>query len=230
MSRFRILKELKKYLKRKRRHLWSLGAGVFLFVLASLVGTWSAHQIITQGAFQYQAVPADASVSIGMDNPASEEVWGLSIRDRTIHMLQRWEGPIEVTLHRTYLCGDETRQLGRHPTSVALELLKSHRDWGAAFDSTGVLIMEQSIDDLSPQCRKTAYIAMDSRGNLSLYDGPPRREKVIRTFFQLDIDRLESQMSQDRMLELSNGIRIQDKDEYNRILSTFNEFAILKSQ
>ncbi|WP_373228519.1 BofC C-terminal domain-containing protein [Cohnella sp.] len=230
MPRFHILKELKKALKRKRRHVWSLGAGVFLFLLATLVGSWFAHRLIIQGESERQAFPADASISVWMDNPATQEGSGLSIRDQIILMLQKMEGPVELVLHRTYLCGEESRQIGSHPTSVAIELLKSHRDWGAEFDSTGALIMEETVDDLSPQCRKTAYIAMDKDGNLSLFDGLPRREKVIRTFFQLDVDMLETRMSEDRMLELSNGIRITDRDEYNSVLSTFNEFAKLKSE
>nr|WP_306220202.1 BofC C-terminal domain-containing protein [Cohnella sp. WQ 127256] len=89
--------------------------------------------------------------------------------------------------------------------------------------------MEESIDDLSPQCSKTAYIGMDKDANLILFDGPPKKEKVIRTFFQLDIEMLESRLNEERLRELTKGIRVTDKDEYNSVLSTFNEFASLNS-
>jgi forespore regulator of the sigma-K checkpoint len=230
VSRFRILKEIKKSLKRKRRHVLSLGAGVAFFLLSVLVGSWFAHRVITQSLSESQVYLSDDSVPVWMDNLTAEEKPDSTMREKTLHRLEKKVDEVEVILHRTYLCGEETRQLGRQSSSVAADLLKSHREWGAEFDSTGRLLMEQTVDDLSPQCRKTAYIGMDKNGNLSLYDGPPRREKVIRTFFQLDVDRLETQMNEDRVFELTNGIRVSDKDEYNSVLSTFNEFARLKSQ
>lgn len=229
MSRFRILKELKKALKRKRRPIWSLGAGVSLFLLATLAGAWFAHRIISQGNSDPQVFSTDAPVFMRVDNPFEQEVSRLSTRDQTILILRRWEGPVELVLHRTYLCGEQSRQIGSHPTSVAIELLKSHRDWEASFDSSGTVVIEEAVDDLSPECRKTAYMAMDKDGNLSLYNGLPKREKVIRTFFQLDVDMLETRMSDDRILELTKGIRVSDRDEYNSVLSTFNEFAKQKS-
>jgi forespore regulator of the sigma-K checkpoint len=230
VSRFRILKELKKSIKRKRRHVLSLGAGVVFFLLAALVGSWFAHRVITLSLSESKVYLYDDSVPVWMDNLTVVEEPDWTMREKTLHMLQSRVDEVEVILHRTYLCGEETRQLGKQSSSVAAELLKSHREWGAEFDSIGRLLMEQTVDDLSPQCRKTAYIGMDKNGNLSLYDGPPRREKVIRTFFQLDVDRLETRMNEDRVFELSNGIRVSDKDEYNSVLSTFNEFARLKSQ
>jgi forespore regulator of the sigma-K checkpoint len=229
VPRFRILKELKKSLKRKRRIAWTLGAGVALFLLSAWVGVWFAQRVITQRLSEPQVLSVEASVSLAVDNPATDDIQDLSMRDQTLHALSRWNGPIEIVLHRTYLCGEETRLLGRHPTSVAAELLRSHRDWGAGFDSRGVLVMEQAIDDLSPHCRRTAYIAMDKTGLLSLYDGLPQRDKVIRTFFQLDVERLETQISPDRMHELSNGIRISDKEEYDSVLSSFTDYVRLKS-
>jgi forespore regulator of the sigma-K checkpoint len=226
VSRFRILKEIKKSLKRKRRHVWSLGAGVAFFILAALVGTWLAHKVISSNPSQV-FLPLD-SAAVWWDNPSSET--GASSRDRTLHALKESKGQMEVVLHRTYLCGEETRHLGTHTASEAEDLLRSHREWGANIDSAGRLLMEESIDDLSPQCRKTAYMGMDKDGNLSLYDGPPWEEKVIRTFFQLDVDMLESRLTEERVRELSEGIRVSDKDEYNSVLSTFNEYASMRSQ
>lgn len=227
MSRFRILKEWKKSLKRKRRHVWSLGAGVAFFLLAALVGSWLAHRVIQHSQLQV-LLPVDTA-AVWADNPATQKASSKSARDKTLYTLMKWQGQVKVVLHRTYLCGDETRQLGSHSAAEASDLLKSHRDWEARFDSTGKLTMEQSIDDLSPQCRKTAYIGMDKGGNLSLFDGPPRRDKVIRTFFQLNVEMLETQLTQERITELADGIRVTDKDEYNSVLSTFNDYARLRS-
>ncbi|MCD9025685.1 BofC C-terminal domain-containing protein [Cohnella silvisoli] len=227
MSRFRILKELKKSLKRKRRHVWSLGAGVAFFLLAALAGSWLAHRVIQQSQLQV-FLPVDTA-AVWADNPEKMKGPGKSAREKTLYSLMMRQGQVELVLHRTYLCGEETRQLGSHSAAEAADLLKSHREWEAQFDSAGRLTMEQSVDDLSPQCRKTAYIGMDKDGNLSLFDGPPRRDKVIRTFFQLNVEMLETKLSEERMTELARGIRVTDKDEYNSVLSTYNDYARLRS-
>ncbi|TVY04073.1 BofC C-terminal domain-containing protein [Cohnella terricola] len=226
MSRFRVFKELKKSLRRKRRHVWSLGIGAAVFLLASLAGSWLAYRVIKQTPSEV-FLPAE-STPVWMDG--SDHSPKAPSREKALHALKGRREEVELVLHRTYLCGEETRRLGRLPASEAEELLKAHREWDAKLDTAvGKLTMEESVDDLSPQCRQTAYIGMDKDGNLSLYDGPPWKEKVIRTFFQLDVDMLESRMSEDRVRELAEGIRVSDKEEYNSVLSTFNEYASLKS-
>nr|WP_260440137.1 BofC C-terminal domain-containing protein [Cohnella lubricantis] len=87
-------------------------------------------------------------------------------------------------------------------------------------------MIEESVDDLSPECRKSAYMAIDPVGYLSIFDGPPQKKRVIRTFFQLDVKSLESSFSKERLKEMANGIRVSDKDEFNSVLSTFSEFAL----
>lgn len=226
MSRFRILKELKKSLKRKRRHVWSLGAGVAFFLLATLAGSWLAYRMIALNPSEV-FLPME-SASAWVDNLSLDP--NASSRELTLRALRDWQGQVQLVLHRTYLCGEETRQLGRLPSAEAAELLKSHREWSASFDSQGKVLMEEAVDDLSPNCRKTAFMGVDKDGNLSLFDGPPWQEKVIRTFFQLDVDMLESRLSEERVKELAEGIRVADKDEYNSVLSTFNEFADPQSQ
>ena len=227
MSRFRILKEIKKSLKRKRRHVWSLGAGIAIFLTASLAGTWIAYRIVAERPSQ-AFLPAEYASVWTDDEP--QTTTDNSAREKTFRALKDWRGQVELVLHRTYLCGEETRQLGRLSSSEVSDILKSHRDSGARFESSGRLTMEESVDDLSPKCRKTAYIGMDRDGNLSLFEGPPWQEKVIRTFFQLDVEMLESRLADERVRELAEGIRVSDKDEYNSVLSTFNEFATLRTQ
>ncbi|MFC4600388.1 BofC C-terminal domain-containing protein [Cohnella hongkongensis] len=222
MSRFRIFKELKKSLKRKRRHVWSLGMIAFAFMMASLAGTWIADRVVAPISMETLR-SAEAAPVWPDEEPAATSAH--TLRERTLLALQERKGDVELVLHRSYLCGEEIRRLGRHSASRAAELLKSHREWNASLDASGKLTVKEEVDDLSPQCRKTAYIGMDTEGNLSLFDGPPWKEKVIRTFFQLDVDMLESRLGNDRVRELAEGIRVSDKDEYNSVLSTFNEYA-----
>lgn len=228
MFRFRVLKELKKRLRRKRRHILSLGIGAAVFLLASLTGSWAAYRMVTAGPLS--SSQWEESADSWIDNLNTAQVDNPENQDHVLAALSRWQGEVEIVLHRSYLCGEETRKLGRHTTAQAADLLKSHRAWQAEFDAAGRLVIEEAVDDLSPLCRKTAYIGMDENGNLSLFDGPPNKDNVIRTFFQLDVETLESNLTQDRLHELAHGIRVSDKEEYNSVLSTFSEFAKVKSQ
>jgi forespore regulator of the sigma-K checkpoint len=153
-----------------------------------------------------------------------------SKRDLTLQALDGWKGEVEVVLHRVYWCGEESRMLGLHATAEAADLVRAHREWDASFDRTGRVVLEELVEDLSPSCRETAYIGMDPDGNLSLYDGPPRKDNVVRTFFQLDVRSLESSLSKERLHELAGGIRVSDKNEYNSVLSTYSDYALQKSR
>ena len=92
-------------------------------------------------------------------------------------------------------------------------------------DEGGAVALEERIDDLSPACKESAVFGIDKAGNLSLFDGPPERNRVLRTFFQLDVNYMESSLPQDRIDALVRGIRISDVDEFNSVLSSFSDYA-----
>jgi forespore regulator of the sigma-K checkpoint len=220
--RFRMLKEWKKKLKRKRRHIWSLGTGAAIFLLAAIAGTFGASRLGITG-FTEKPTP-EGAVSVWMDkSPATS-------RERVLDTLKERKGDIEIVLHLNYLCGEETRMLGRRSALEAKDLLMAHRDWEARFDSTDRIVMDEVVDDLSPQCRETARIGMDEDGNLSLYDGLPQQENVIRTFFQLDVETMQTALSQDKLKQLADGIRVSDRNEYNSVLSTYSDYAMNRSE
>lgn len=222
------IRGLKKRIKRQRRPIWSLGMWAGAVLAATLAGAYISYQYVNEWSVFAPGKGEDQPV--WSDNlPVSYEDASTS-RGQTMTALSKWDGEVEVVLHRVYLCGEESRLLGKHTTRETMELLKAHREWSASFDRSGRVVMEEAVDDLSPACRKTATIALDEDGNLSLYDGPPRKENVIRTFFQLDVGSLESSLSKERLKELAKGIRVTDRDEYNSVLSTFSDFAVEKTK
>jgi forespore regulator of the sigma-K checkpoint len=228
---FRAMKEIKKKLKR-RRPVWSLGMLAVLFAAAAAAGIGGAAAIQKAADGWYAAAPAAAPEPDlpGLNKPADKAGAKVSPREAAIRALAMLEGDVELILHRVYWCGEETRMLGRHSGAEAAELLKSRREWSAAYDPAGRVLLEETVEDLSPACRQTAYIGMDTDGNLSLFNGPPRKDNVVRTFFQLDVPTLESSLSKDRLRELAQGIRVADRDEYNSVLSSFSDYAARKSK
>lgn len=218
------IKDLKKRIKRTRRPVWSLGIWAAIVAASVATGLLLSRQAVDR--FEAASAPvAVDSLPTSSDNlPVSYDPSD-SERGEALAALSKWKGDVEVTLHRVYLCGEETRRLGRRSAAEAMELIKSHRDWKATFDAAGKVWMEEAVDDFSPGCSKDAYIAIDEVGNVSLFDGPPRKEKVIRTFFQLDVKSLESSLSKERMKELVEGIRVTDRDELGSVLSSVSDYA-----
>lgn len=87
----------------------------------------------------------------------------------------------------------------------------------------------QSMNDPAPNkdvfsSNAELYMGIDHAGNLTLFDGPPKREKPIETFFQLDIEYLETSLPHETVGQLYEGIRIRDKEEYNSVLSSMSTF------
>ncbi|WP_082967387.1 BofC C-terminal domain-containing protein [Paenibacillus oryzae] len=133
----------------------------------------------------------------------------------------------EVVMHILYVCGEETESLGSlNPDEIA-SLLSLHPGWTASMEPDGLSVrLERRVNDLSPHCKSHAYFGIDRSGNFSLYDGEPKDDKVMRTFFQLDIGYLESSLPAGQFEQLSRGIRVCDIEEYNSVLSTFSDYAI----
>ncbi|MBB6633939.1 BofC C-terminal domain-containing protein [Cohnella thailandensis] len=217
------IKGIKKRLKRTRRPVWTLGMWAGVVAAAVLAGTWVSGHLMNE-YLRPASIAVESTPPTEENLPVSYEPES-SQRGIVLDKLSGWNSDVVLVLHREYLCGEETRMLGRHSTLETMNLIKSHRDWMPTMDASGTVRVEERVDDLSPECRKSAYISLDRDGNLSLFDGPPRKEKIMRTFFQLDIKSLESSMSKEKLRELADGIRIADRDDYNHVLSSFSDFA-----
>ena len=136
------------------------------------------------------------------------------------------EEPITAVLHRMFICGEETVALGMLRPESLIGLLREHPEWSAMMERDGQSVrITAQVADLSSHCKSHAYFGIDKQGFFSLYDGQPSEDKVMRTFFQLDVRYMESSLPQDKLEQLTKGIHVKDIDEYNSVLSTFSDFA-----
>ncbi|MCG7410357.1 BofC C-terminal domain-containing protein [Paenibacillus sp. ACRRX] len=217
------MNQLKKLLKRWKRPLWSL-ATLLLFIGALVIGV--RHMDATRektdaSETQMNAVaetfaPLHEANAIHKDALTEQVMKRLS--DRNTHY---------IVVHRMqYICGQTDDILGSRPSSEIVRSLLDHPDWIASFDEHNRVVLEQKIDDLSETCKRNAFIGVDRDGKLTLYEGTPEKEKVIRTFFQLDVESVESALPPQVIKQLKDGIRITDIDEYNSVLSTFSDYAV----
>jgi len=210
MMEFSLWKQIKKKLRRNKRPLLTLGSLLIaMLILANHV----------------QAAP----ILMKMKSDLGEEAPDAPVRS-VIELLASETGPFTLKLRKVYLCGEEQQTLGSKTSIEVIAMMRENPGWTATLNQDGEVVLEQLVDDLSEHCKGRAYFSLDKTGKLSLFDGPPKKEKVLRTFFQLDIEYMESSLPKERVEQLSNGIRISDKDEYNSVLSTFSDFALERSE
>lgn len=218
VNTFKFRKQFKRRWRRWKRTAWMAASLVAITILAYSGLSISSHieQLLTTNFSESTTAMA----------PVTEE--------RSEEEVQRILGQLgsetdrltSVVMETHYICGIETEQLGKMAIPQLKVLLQQHPEWEAEVVSADTLQIKKQVDDLSPLCKEQAYISVDAVGNLNLYEGRPAEEKVIRTFFQMDVGSLESSLPEGVLEQLQQGIRVQDKDEYNSVISTFSDYAI----
>lgn len=193
----KALKKLKRQFRRKRA--WLL-AGVLL----ALAGAWLGH------ALSRQHVPAATSG----EEPLS------------VHAAVRHEAEFEVVLHKRFLCGDEYESLGFHLETETKLMLRDHPDWKLEGIDGDKIVYVVEVADFSAACRDRAYFGLDGTNSLALFEGKPGEGRVIRTFFQIDVEHMENTLPRETVAELFTGIKVTDYAEYKSVLSTFSDYAL----
>ena len=218
VNTFKFRKQFKRRWRRWKRTAWMAASLVAITILAYSGLSISSHieRLLTTNFSE--AATAMAPVT---EERSEEEVQSIlgQLRPETDRLTT-------VVMETYYICGIETEQLGKMAIPQLKVLLQQHPEWEAEVVSADTLQIKKQVDDLSPLCKEQAYISVDAVGNLNLYEGRPAEEKVIRTFFQMDVGSLESSLPEGVLEQLQQGIRVQDKDEYNSVISTFSDYAI----
>ncbi len=220
VNTFKLKKQFKRRWRRWKRTAWMSLALVAVTILAYSGLSISSHiqRLLTTDFSEtvtvMGAAPIEANRSEAEVQAIVQQLGATTPDDLTA-----------VVLEVHYVCGVETEQLGKMTASQVEVLLLQHPEWDAEVAADGLRVKQQ-VDDLSPLCKEQAYISIDALGNLNLYEGHPTEDKVIRTFFQMDVGSLESSLPEGVWEQLQQGIRVQDKDEYNSVISTFSDYAV----
>lgn len=200
---------LNKLLRKKRFRLKRL---LFPLISVALIAV-AVNALLTDDADDLAESPAYRP----MNGPNEQEQHVFLLKDSNSYT---------VLKKLKYVCGEETESLGKMSGAEILALLEQHRDWELTWGADGSAILEESVDDLSPGCKGNVYFGLDADGNLALFEGKPEENKVLQTFFQIDIEYLESSLPRQSVENLYDGIRIHNYAQYNSVLSTFAGFAV----
>lgn len=133
---------------------------------------------------------------------------------------------VQVVLERMYLDGEYSQE-------IIMETIWSMEDFWAKYDEWQLMDMEEDkvvfreyVDDISPLLKTNGYFGISNDGTLTIFNGKPQTSKIIHTFFQLDIGKLESKKHE----QLIKGIPIKNKDHYVEVLETFKNYTLDEKQ
>ncbi|WP_248927376.1 BofC C-terminal domain-containing protein [Paenibacillus hamazuiensis] len=214
------LKQLKKKLRMRRRTL-AFGLIVLLLCAVSAV-------VYRNGSVDWTSYDADRKDQSVFSHIQARQTPNES--EEQLALIQQGKESRETFYKKSYVCGEEISSLGTMSPEEISNYYKEHPQLEVSLDASGKVYVVEKIDDLSPQCKDTAYFGLDDKGNLSLFNGVPGKENVIRTFFQLNISHLESSLPHDTVKQLYSGIRVKDLEEYNSVISTFSDYAVEETE
>ncbi|MEH7178899.1 intercompartmental signaling factor BofC [Neobacillus vireti] len=139
------------------------------------------------------------------------------------HQDQQKSEPQQLTiiLERVYLDGEISEE-------VVLDSYWSIENFWAKYDQWQLVDMDESTmvfrkqeDDISPLLKANGYFGLSEDGVLTIFNGRPDRSRIIQSFFQIDVKKLESNKQE----ELLQGIPIKTKDRYVEVLETFKPYS-----
>ncbi|MDF2858309.1 MAG: regulator [Neobacillus sp.] len=129
---------------------------------------------------------------------------------------------VTIILERVYLDGEISEE-------SILESYWSIENFWAKYDQWQLVEMDEDKmvfrkieDDISPLLKTNGYFGLTDNGVLTIFNGRPGGSRIIQSFFQIDVKKLESKIQE----ELLKGIPIKTKDRYVEVLETFKTYSI----
>lgn len=136
---------------------------------------------------------------------------------------QKWQ----VVIQKKYIAGPMIEEKQEYSAEELDEIVTTFSNMDMVERGDHYIVFSQEIADLSPALKESGFFALDNYGVLHLYQGEAKDENIIQTFFQLDLERLETTLPVEEYMQLREGIHISSLAEYNSVLSTYSEFAML---
>ncbi|WP_373886067.1 BofC C-terminal domain-containing protein [Cytobacillus gottheilii] len=128
---------------------------------------------------------------------------------------------MKVILERVYLDGEISEETVTETIWAAEDFWAKYEDWNLIDMDEDVVVFRQQTDDISPLLKANGYFGITEEGVLTIFNGKPQRANIIQSFFQIDIQRLESKKCE----QLKEGIPIMTKDRYINVLETFKTYS-----
>lgn len=128
---------------------------------------------------------------------------------------------LKVVLERVYLDGETSEETVVESVTSLADFWAKYDQWQLISISEARLVFRRQMDDISPLLKANGYFGVTDKGVLSIFNGRPGQSRIIQSFFQIDIKKLESHKQE----ELIHGIPIKSKDDYMQVLETFKPYS-----
>ncbi|MCM3215230.1 intercompartmental signaling factor BofC [Niallia taxi] len=122
-----------------------------------------------------------------------------------------------VLLQRVYLDGDISEECIEETIWSMEDFWSKYENWQLVNMDSHQFVFKQEMDDISPLLKANGYFGVSDEGVLGVYNGKPNKSNIIQSFFQIDLEKLESTQQK----SLQNGIPIKNKNRYVEVLETF---------
>lgn len=129
---------------------------------------------------------------------------------------------IKVILQREYLDGELSEEKVTELFWTIEKFKNKYAGWKIIELTKNHIVLHKMENDISPLLKTNGYFGMTENGTLSIYNGKPEDDKIIHTFFQIDVGKLEVYQQE----ELQQGIQIISKDQFNSLMKEYREYAV----
>ncbi|QED48768.1 intercompartmental signaling factor BofC [Cytobacillus dafuensis] len=133
---------------------------------------------------------------------------------------------ISVILEQMYMDGEVSQEVLKETIWSMEEFWAKYEDWELIEMEEDKIIFRRYMDDISPLLKTNGYFGITDDGVLTIFNGRPQKSKIIQSFFQIDLGRLESKKCE----ELKKGIPIKSKEQYVEVLETFKTYSKVEKQ
>lgn len=131
---------------------------------------------------------------------------------------------MRVILERVYLDGEVSEEVINETVVSMKDIWRKYKGWQLVNMDDEQIVFQKSLDDISPLSKANGYFGLTEDGTLSIFEGKPNESsRVIQSFFQIDIKKLESHQHE----QLKKGIRVVSKSRYRDILETYRHFVLV---
>jgi forespore regulator of the sigma-K checkpoint len=135
------------------------------------------------------------------------------------------EVKMNVILERIYLDGEVSEEITEETVVSMKDIWKKYKGWQLVDMDDEQIVFQKPVNDISPLSKANGYFGLTKDGTLSIFEGKPNKSsRVIQSFFQIDIKKLESHQHE----QLKKGIRVVSKSRYKDIIETYRDFALFQ--
>lgn len=128
---------------------------------------------------------------------------------------------VKVILARIYLDGEVSEEIVEETIISMEDFWAEYAEWDLIDQDEAQVVFQQRVDDISPLLKINGYFGISEEGTLNIYEGKPSEDKVIQSFFQINMKKLKSHQQR----ELEDGIPVQSRDRYEEVLKIFKKYA-----